>query len=143
MVAGITGDRLNPRKIRLVDRGHHLDHLARHLFLLDRIADKVRLIAAGSRMAIRAIQSEVSGDDAHSAKEVIDAQILESAGRDILEKLPGFHALWRCRHLSLWCRSSHKNPDRKSCRSSAHKQDLLPRLHIYSLRMSAKKNQNK
>ena len=76
-----------PEKFVLLMRRHHLDHLACHLLRGETVGDEIGLVTSGAGMAIRAIEAKVGGDHAHGAEEVIDAEILERAGRDVLKKL--------------------------------------------------------
>src|SRR5262249_26976592 len=52
-----------------------------------RVDDPVHFVAARTGMAVGAVEAERGGDDAHAADEVVDAQLLERAGRDVLERL--------------------------------------------------------
>jgi hypothetical protein len=82
---------------------------------LKRIDHEIRLVAAGSRMAVRAIETEVTGDHAHRAQKVVDSEILECARGDILKKLSGFDVCrWR-RHLNLRSRRGKGEAYPKDC----------------------------
>ena len=50
----------------------------------------IDLVGAGVGMTIRAVKAQIVRNDSHRANEVVDGELLERAGRDVLEDSPAF-----------------------------------------------------
>src|SRR6185503_9519120 len=94
-------------------------------------------------MAVRAIEAEIVGDDAHGAEKIVDSEFFQCARRDVLKEGTCLDVRrWR-RHLRL--RRGFRDKGRSHpeyCRCSDCKRQSRPPFHRNSserLRMKLKK----
>src|SRR5205823_15112784 len=123
---------LLPREVRTIDGGNHVDHSAGSPFLWNRIDREIRLVAAGADMTVCAVIAECGRHDSHCRNKVVDAEVFESAGCDVLKGLTRFL------HWGRWgLRRSPKDQAKtsaKTCRYSGRNRQPQPELHVMSLR---------
>src|SRR2546425_3845114 len=131
-MAGPAGHSLHAAEVGAIDGGHHLHHPARGL-LSRRVDHEIRLIGAGVWVTVRTVETKIRRDESHARYEVVDAELLERAGCDVLEGLSRLLPRGRRRRLAL-CRGplDHRKTTQPQARQSSANNQPPRDLHVCS-----------
>ncbi len=84
VMASPAGHHLRAAEVSFIDGADHINHLARS-FLLRGIEYPIDFVAAGTRVAIRAIKTQVCRYDPHGRHEVVHGEPFERTSCNVLE----------------------------------------------------------